>query len=285
LLFQDYARDIYIRSLEMLTPEQALRMRLNIKEPVVDRVISQLPWEFLYDPDHGPLVLLDATFVRYVQQSGHTPPLAATLPLKVLLTGAQTVPEVNVGRELGAISEALAELGHQVQITVEPHLTTKKLQRLLREGFHVWHFVGRAGFDQDGTTGVLFFEDGNGAVEPISESHLKILFNRSGLRLVVLDACDRAFLSTGPLIALAPALVRARCPAVIGAQFPTSERAARAFAEEFYRALAESFPIDACVTEGRKAVVNVVGLGKPDWGLPVIYTSVQDGKLFELSAL
>jgi hypothetical protein len=65
-------------------------------------------------------------------------------------------------------------------------------------------------------------------------------------------------------------------------QFTVPDTAARAFAGEFYRALAEGFPIDACVTEGRKAVMGEVGLGRPDWGIPVVYTRAADGKLFDL---
>src|SRR6266511_2421666 len=78
--------------------------------------------------------------------------------LKVLLTGADTPPQVQVERELREIQRALEGLGQQVAITVEPHLTRTFLQRRLREGFHVWHFVGHGGIGADGTTGaVLYF--------------------------------------------------------------------------------------------------------------------------------
>jgi hypothetical protein len=62
------------------------------------------------------------------------------------------------------------------------------------------------------------------------------------------------------------------------------DASARAFAGEFYRTLAEGFPIGACVTEGRKAVMGAVGLGRADWGIPVVYTRAPDGKLFDLPA-
>jgi hypothetical protein len=83
---------------------------------------------------------------------------------------------------------------------------------------------------------------------------------------------------------MAPALIRAQIPAVIAMQFKVLDAAAQAFAGEFYRALAEGFPIDACVTEGRKAVMGAVGLSRADWGIPVVYTRAPDGKLFELPA-
>ena len=39
------------------------------------------------------------------------------------------------------------------------------------------------------------------------------------------------------------------------------------------------------MTEGRKAVMNATGLGRADWGIPVVYTRAHDGRLFELPAV
>ena len=69
--------------------------------------------------------------MRYLPQSTRIPILETTLPLKVLVTGAQTPPQVNVERELNEVAAALSELGQHVQITFEPHLTSSKLQKLL----------------------------------------------------------------------------------------------------------------------------------------------------------
>ena len=110
----------------------------------------------------------------------------------MLVTGAQTPPQTDVERELNEVVAALSELGQHVQITVEPHLTPQKLQLLLRDGFHVWHFVGHGGFAKDGATGRLLFEDATGDTEAVSAIQLGILLNRSGLRLIVLDACHGA---------------------------------------------------------------------------------------------
>jgi predicted ATPase len=279
-LFQGAIKEVYVRSQGALTPDQGLRLRLSIV-PTETAVIA-LPWEFLYDPDQGPLALLDAPIVRYLPQSARIPSLKAELPLKVLVTGAHTPPQTNVERELNEVVAALSELGQHVQITVEPHLTPQKLQQLLREGFHVWHFVGHGGFAKDGATGRLFFEDATGDSEAVSAMQLGIMLNRSSLRLVMLDACQGGKLATDPFRSMAPALIRAQIPAVVAMQFTVPEEATRAFAGEFYRALAQGFPIDACVTEGRKAVMNASGLSNADWGIPVVYTRAPDGRLFEL---
>ncbi len=279
-LFQGAIKDVYTRGQGMLAPDQGLRLRLNIAPS--EAALMALPWEFLYDPDQGPLALLDAPIARYLPQSARIPTLQTSLPLKVLLSGAQTPPQTNVERELNEVAAALSELGDHVQITVEPHLTPPKLQKLLRGGFHVWHFVGHGGFARDGVTGQLLFEDATGDTEAVSALQLGILLNRSGVRLIVLDACNGAKLAIDPFRNTAPALIHAQIPAVVAMQFTVPEEATRAFATEFYRALAQGFPIDACVTEGRKAVMNATGLGRADWGIPVVYTRAHDGRLFEL---
>ncbi len=291
-IFSGRIKEVYARSQGTLEPDQGLRLRFNVPPDEVS--LHALPWEFIYDPDQGPLALLSASIVRYLPLQDKIPSLAAPLPLRVLLTSAQTPPPAEVERELNAVQEALAArttvpgsaLQRQaavqlpVEVTVEPHLTTAKLQRLLREGYHVWHFVGHGGTDESGS-GTLLFEDAYGDPDPVSALQLGVMLNRSGLRLVVLDACGSAQLATDPFRAIAPALIRSHVPAVVAMQFQVPEEATRAFATEFYRALAEGLPIDTCVTEGRRAVMNVTGLRRPDWGIPVIYTRAPDGRLFD----
>src|SRR5215212_991713 len=112
-LFQGAIKEVYVRSQGALTPDQGLRLRLSIV-PTETAVIA-LPWEFLYDPDQGPLALLDAPIVRYLPQSSRIPTLRADLPLKVLVTGAHTPPQTDVERELKEVVTALSELGQHVQ--------------------------------------------------------------------------------------------------------------------------------------------------------------------------
>lgn len=276
-IFSGPVKDVYARSQGALAADQGLRLRITA--PPGEAAIHGLPWEFLYDPDQGPLALLDAPVVRYLPQQDRIPSLIAPLPLRVLLSAAQTPPPAEVERELDAVREALAARSDLIEVVVEPHLTTAALQRRLREGFHIWHFVGHGSAGAAG--GALLFEDAYGDEEPVSALQLGVMLNRSGLRLVVLDACGSAALATDPFRAIAPAVIRAQVPAVVAMQFQVPEEATRAFATEFYRALAEGMPIDGCVTEGRRAVMNVTGLRRPDWGIPVIYTRAPDGRLFD----
>ncbi|HEU5100589.1 MAG TPA: CHAT domain-containing protein, partial [Roseiflexaceae bacterium] len=258
-LFQGPIKDVYTRAQGQLKPEQGLRLRFNI-DPTLGQVVA-LPWEFLADPDQpGPMAMLDAPIVRYLPQQAVIPSLATTLPLKVLVTGAVTPPEPNVEQELEEVRSALTGLGHHVDITVEPHLTKAKLREWLRRGFHVWHFIGHGGATKDGMTGTLLFEDATGSSEAVTATELGSMLFRKGVRLIILDACNSAKLMSDTFRSVAPALIQAQVPAVVAMQFTVPQEVTRAFAGEFYRALAQGFPIDACVTEGRVAVMNATGL-------------------------
>ncbi|MEM8529259.1 MAG: CHAT domain-containing protein [Chloroflexota bacterium] len=281
-LFEGKSGEVFSISRGRLQPNEGLRFKLSIAAE--ESVVASLPWEFIADPNRGPLALLDMPIVRYLPLALPTSTLRTELPLRVLLTGAHTPPNPDaVTSELRSVRESLAAAVQRglVQLEVEEHLTPRKLQALLRQDFHVWHFVGHGGFDQSGRNARLSFEDDDGDVQRVSAMQLGIMLNRSSLRLVVLNACESARLAVEPFRSLAPALIRGQVPAVVAMQFSVPQESTRAFAGEFYCALAEGFPIDACVTEGRKAIMNEIGLGRPDWGIPVVYTRAADGKLFE----
>ena len=283
-LFQGSIKDVYKLSQGRLKEGQGLRLRLDIDPALTE--IAELPWEFLYDPDRGPLATLNMSIVRYLSQQAAPAALATPLPINVLVTGAVTPPKPDVKQELDEVCKALAvlEQAGYVKLHIEEHLTRTKLQRLLRGGFQIWHFIGHGARSRDGKSGTLVFEDSTGAAESISARELGIFLDSSGVRLIVLDACNSAKLMIDPYRSVAPALIRAQVPAVIAMQFTVPQEATRAFAGEFYRTLAEGFPLDACVTEGRKAVLGISGLRNPDWGIPVVYTRAPDGKLFDLPA-
>ena len=65
---------------------------------------------------------------------------------------------------------------------------------------------------------------------------------------------------------MADTLVRRGIPAVVAMQFEVSDNAAVEFAPALYGALAAGRPIDAAVTEARKAMYTVSPL---EWATPV----------------
>ena len=279
-LFREDLLQVYAASRGLLADDQQLRFLLDIAPD--DVATAALPWETLYDPDRGPLALLDTALVRCVPLKTRRRSLTAELPLRVLLTSAQTPPPADFGREIDAVTQALGVLGDQVEIVTELHLTSAKLRQRLAEAFHVWHFVGHGGFTEHGQTCHLCMEDASGDADPISAAELAIFLNRSSLHLVVLDTCEGGRLATDPFRALAPALIRAEVPAVVAMQFQADAAASRAFAGEFYHGIAAGRPIERCVTEARRTVMDIVGLGHADWCTPVMYARIADGQIWQV---
>ncbi|HMO59395.1 MAG TPA: CHAT domain-containing protein, partial [Roseiflexaceae bacterium] len=266
-IFQDALDNVYTSNRDALGIEQDMILRLRIPPELEE--IAVLPWELMVDPAVGQLALMHASIVRYLPLALPEPPIETNLPLKVLLTGAQVHAPIEIERELASIQAALAGLGNHLAITYDPHLTVAKFRDYLSQRFHIWHFVGHGRSPAEGKDAELLFEDEQGDPKPVSASQLKIYLGRSGVRLVVLNACDSARLSHEMLRGIAPNLVSAQVPAVVAQQFKTSTESARAFAVGFYKALARGMPLDVCLTEGRRAIMDHVGLHTPDWGIPV----------------
>jgi hypothetical protein len=68
-------------------------------------------------------------------------------------------------------------------------------------------------------------------------------------------------------------------PAVVAMQFAITDDGARTFADELYGALAAGYPVDAAVTQGRRALA---ARDEVEWGTPVLFMRVSDGRLFDL---
>jgi len=103
----------------------------------------------------------------------------------------------------------------------------------------------------------------------------------SAAAVVVLNACKSATVSTSlAFMGIAPALIRAGIPAVIAMQYAIRDSSATAFSGALYRALADGAPLDAAVTEGRKAISAQITPDEADWGIPVLFMRSPDGVIW-----
>lgn len=276
LLFDEPLRALYLRC-KALLGQRGMRLLLNIPPELPE--LAALPWELLCEPGAGPLALFDASVVRYLPQSAPLPLLRAELPLQVLLTCASPAPAPALEQTFAAIREVLAGLEQRglARVVAEPHLSAQIVQQRLRQGFHIWHFVGAVAAEQ------LLLEGPQGAA-PLGLTQLAVLLNRSGVRLAVLERCGDVPPHPAAPDRLAAALVRAHIPAVITTRFRAPEQVAGRFAGELYGGLAQGLPIDACVSEGRKAVMGASGPGQPDWSSPRVFLRAADSRLIDLRA-
>ncbi len=286
-LFPEEIRSCYRMSRQRALQEgKGLRLRLRIEAPE----LASMPWEYLYDESEGDFVCLstDTPIVRYLELDRPPEPLTFTPPMRIL--GMVASPEdrakLDVSREKQRISEALADLEARglVSMTWMEGATWQELQKAMRQGpWHVFHFVGHGGFDATSGEGMLALCDENNQTFRLSAVKLgRLLADHRDLRLVVLNACEGAQGSdTDIFSSTASVLIRRGVPAVIAMQFEITDRAAIQFVHVFVESLAEGLPIDAAVSEARKAI-SLSTSNTVEWGTPVLHMRSPDGLLFVL---
>jgi CHAT domain len=227
--------------------------------------------------------------VRYLDLPERIRPMGVVPPIKVLvmISSPHDFPRLDVEGEWMRLREALADLEQRSLLVLErlEEATLMALQRRLRRGpFHVFHFIGHGGFDQQAQDGQLMLEDGRGRGRLVSGRYLgMLLHDLRSLRLAVLNACEGARTSrTDTFAGTAQSLTQEGIPAVIAMQFEITDEAAITFAHEFYQAVADGYPVDAALAEARKAIFaqgNDV-----EWGTPVLYLRSPNGQIFKVAA-
>jgi hypothetical protein len=185
--------------------------------------------------------------------------------------------------EWAQVAESLTELADAglISYTELAAPTLSELRRaLLADTFHVLHYMGHGGFDQE-HGGILLFTDRAGRGLAVTGGDLGVMLRDHGsLRLAVLNACEAGRTDPAdPFAGVADTLVRRGIPAVVAMQFEVSDQAAVEFAPALYGALAAGHPVDAAVAEARKAMYTISPL---EWATPVLYLRADDAHLFDI---
>jgi len=212
-------------------------------------------------------------------------PLPVSPPLRVLamISAPADVPELQGEEEWGKLNEALQDLAGRGMVQVDrlETGTLAALQRPLRlHDYHVLHFVGHGGYDEDAKDGALALEGADGSTRLVTGRDLGLMLRgHRSLRLVVLNACEGARSAPDdPFSGVAQALVRQGVPAVIAMQFEISDPAALVFSQSLYQAIADGFPIDLAMVEARRAMFAEGN--EVEWATPVLYLRAPDGHVF-----
>ncbi len=278
-----------LRSLdEAMRRKTGLRIRLRIDERLP--ALADLPWEYLYAPQLGRFLALshETPLVRYLEVPRLAPPLPVSPPLTVLalLSSPQDMTPLMVEREWTHLQAALQGLEQRGLVRLErlPAATLEALQGRLRSeaggGVHMLHFVGHGFFDSERNLGGLVFEDEQGRSQVVSAAAMgMLLHDHEALRLVFLNACEGASSGRSDSFAgVAQQLVQQGVTAVAAMQFPISDQAAVVLSQEFYRAVAAGHPVDAALSEARKAIPTQAT--SYEWGAPVLFSRSDDNRLF-----
>lgn len=286
-LFDEQLQPTLVRSLDEARRRQAgLRLRLRLSDAPE---LADFPWEYLYDTGANRFLNLsvETPLVRYLELPEPGRPLTVQPPLKILvmISAPTDVAQLDVDVEWNRITSAVADLEARGLVSVErlETATMAALQRTLRRGeYHILHYVGHGGYDEQSQDGVLLLEGMDGRRRPVSGQDLgTLLHDHRSLRLVVLNSCEGARSSpTDPFAGAAQSLVQQGIPAVIAMQFEITDEAAITLSHEFYSALADGYAVDTALGEARKAIF--AGGNEVEWGTPVLYMRSTSGRLFKM---
>jgi hypothetical protein len=301
-------RDLYQRSLGIIeTGDSRLRLRLRISSPE----LARLPWEYAYDESSDDFLALNprTVLVRYHSQPIPPRPIVrrVPVPMLVLVSNPPTVPALAAFKEVQTLIEALGHLldSEQVKMKVlfsgppderlkiaalaEKQLGCQMLPGLasvdalrgeLRRECRIIHYIGHGMFDER-IGGALVLTDDAGDESLTTAQTLARELRSTGTALVVLNACQSATESTArSFVGLAPSLIHTGVPAVVAMQYAIADSSAMIFSRALYRALADGWPLDAAVTEGRKAISAQDAEGGVDWGIPVLFMRSRTGILW-----
>jgi hypothetical protein len=265
--------------------EQGLRIRLQLDEANAD--VASMPWEFLYrGVDKRFMACQIVTpIVRFLEVPIPLRRMEAKLPLSMLVV-IPAADDLNVDLEVSLLEEALGSMKGAVNMEVLRGIVTPAglREELGKRDYDILHFVGHGDFDE--TKATLRFNDEAGRPRPLDHETLgKLIANEQSLRLVVLNSCKGAALSsTTAFLGMAPRLVEAGVPAVVAMQFPIRDDEALCFVKAFYGALfggEDRGSVDVAIGHARTAL-EMDFAGTRAFGVPAVFVRYDEGVLFRV---
>ena len=244
---------------------QTLTVELRLDPDLVR--FARYPWDLLHD---GTRFLLQSGAInlsRYLTFPEPVRPLEARSPLEILIISARPKDQPPLVSEFDALQEAFRSSVREDKLDLGyllPPTWDALMDWLLAGAPSVLHFEGHGAFTR---TGLLVFEDDDGASDPVDATTLGSAFYGTDLRLAVLSACESAKAAGESLLgSVAPALILAGIPAVVAMQQSLPDSVASRFSRGFYNALLAGQDIESAVAAGRKQLIRTTF-----WHVPTLY--------------
>ncbi len=278
-------------------PQRRIRLRIDATAPE----LHAIPWELLRDAaDGGPAQDLAATsatpFSRYLAGRGQPGGPILQRPVKVLVAianpenlGKFQLAALDVDKEWKSLQEATAGQDDIELTQLEQPCTLAALEKALKEGYHVLHFIGHGAFSGKGdqAKAVLYLADDKNQVALARDEDIAAMLGRqladsdlsvdNRLRLVFLASCQTAKNSPADAFrGLAPQLIAAGVPAVVAMQELVPVDTARQFASTFYQQLLDHGLVDLASNEARSALLTAK---LPGAAIPVLYSRLRSNQL------
>ncbi|MBI5296909.1 MAG: tetratricopeptide repeat protein [Chloroflexi bacterium] len=262
--------------------------------------ILRLPWELLRD-EGGYLFSEQISVRRRMHKVKPQTVQPFDLPVRILMVtcrpdGAGFIDPRSIATPL---LDALDSLPEQFEVEFLRPPTLKALDERLRDEtqprVHIVHFDGHGVYDKGVGLGFLLFEDESHQKHLVDAEQLGTLLNRSGIPLMVLNACQSAQPDDrNPFASVASRLIESGVGGVVAMNYSVLVETAKRFTQEFYGALARGQSANAAMDSARRnlfADTKRLTLRRPheedaiivhlqDWFLPALYQQAEELKPF-----
>lgn len=276
--------------------QSIMRVELKINEEGIPD-IAALPWEFMCVPKRynaGNIWLATdpkLIFLRRPQaQASRTQPVQIgqheKLRIALVISAPSDAGDVQSYQVQKTLSDLSERLANKIQLlpVVNP-ATPKKINALLADEPHIFHFIGHGRLNNTNNreVGEIAFVDEYSEADWRSADFFSGLFNRHRPKVVLLQVCEGAKQSESEaFISVASSLVNQNVPVVVAMQYEVSNNTASSFACSVYEQIAQGKPIDIAVQEGRHDItLSKLEHQTRDFATPVIFMCVPDGYLFQ----
>ncbi len=258
--------------------------------------ILRLPWELLRD-EGGYLFSEKISVRRRMHKVKPQDIQPFDLPVRILMVtcrpdGAGFIDPRSIATPL---LEALDSMPEQFDVEFLRPPTLKALDERLRDEsqprVHIVHFDGHGVYDKGVGLGFLLFEDESHQKHLVDAEQLGTLLNRSGIPLMVLNACQSAQPDDkNPFASVASRLIESGVGGVVAMNYSVLVETAKRFTKEFYGALARGQSANAAMDTARRDLFadtkrltftrphqeEVVIVHLQDWFLPALYQQAEE---------
>lgn len=251
-----------------------LSIRLSLDPEAA--ALHAIRWETLQDMEGRSLLTpADIVFAREVVDHRTSEGFPVRQPLHALV--AIAAPREGASYALRSldrtreVQQATTVLGGIPGTVMESPVTLDRLARLLQVGYPILYLLADVAAQTQ--AGGLLLEDASGRPVVVSFDQLAGTFARLPVRpLVVLAVPNAAHWE------MAVRLLEAGVPAVLAFQDELPERTRVTFLSGFFEQLMRHGRVDGAVAAARRVIAE-----QPAWWVPVLYTALRDGRLFDTS--
>ena len=298
----------------ILKSPEAMRLFGRFSEADGERVLTidtteprilRLPWELLRD-ESGYLFSEQVSVRRRMHKVRTQNIQPFNLPVRILMVtcrpdGAGFIDPRSISTPLLDALDALPEQ-FEVEFLRPPTLTA--LDARLRDEslprVHIVHFDGHGVYDKGVGLGFLLFEDDEFQMHRVDAEQLGTLLNRSGIPLMVLNACQSAQPDErNPFASVASRLIESGVGGVVAMNYSVLVETAKRFTKDFYGALARGQSAGAALDSARRSLFSdtrrltfqrphedeSVIVHLQDWFLPALYQQADELRPFAPDSL